>query len=234
MCAHYKIPQSLGALQALIAAPSEGDNPPGSPAAAAGGSVPVEPDEERGARPTDLVPVILRDPDSGEIVTKQMRFGLQPPWLKDGSGASTFNARSESLHEKPVFREAYRHRRCILPMQTFFEGKQPNKVQISLIDGSVMGMAGLWETKPSPNGPILTCCLITCEPNELIAPIHGRMPVLLPPEEWREWLNPVLQEPRELIGFLRPYPAELMIVAKAEPFKKQRHKSDEDDQGSLF
>ena len=146
--------------------------------------------------PTTSVPVIRRAPD-GQLSVDLLRWGLVPNWAKDPAiGAKLNNARGETVAEKQSFRAAYRKRRCIVPASGFYEwqavagsAKQPWYIQLK---GDVpMGMAGLWESWTAPDGTILrTFCVITTSANEVMAPIHDRMPVILPKTVWNEWLSP--------------------------------------------
>jgi putative SOS response-associated peptidase YedK len=139
-----------------------------------------------------------------------LRWGLIPFWAKDPSiGAKLINARGETLAEKPSFRAAFRERRCLIPADGFYEwqstnGRQP--VYIRMADGGVFAFAGLWERWKGPEGPVETCTLITTSPNELMAPIHDRMPVILPRDAYGAWLSPGAT-PDVLGSLLSPYPA---------------------------
>jgi len=123
-----------------------------------------------------------------------LHWGLVPHWAKDPSiGTKLINARGESVAEKPSFREAFKKRRCLVPANGFFEWKAEGKIKqphfISLKSGVPMAMAGLWESWKSPDGEIVrTVCIVTIGANELMAPIHDRMPVLVAPEHWQSWL----------------------------------------------
>ena len=124
-----------------------------------------------------------------------MRWGLIPYWAKDIKiGFSTINARAEEVDTKPAFREAFRQRRCLVPLDNFYEwkktatGKQP--YAIALPDRRLMALAGLWETWRSPAGErVRSFAIITTTPNELCAELHNRMPVVLKPERWPVWLG---------------------------------------------
>ena len=142
------------------------------------------------------------------------RWGLIPDWAKDIKiGYSTFNARCEDVENKPAFREAFKRRRCLIPLDGFYEWKKlgPKDKQpyaIALKDGGLMAMAGLWETWRSPVGEtIRSATIITCPPNELVAELHDRMPVILPPEAWPMWLGEETADTDRLKALLNPYPA---------------------------
>ena len=124
-----------------------------------------------------------------------MRWGLIPYWAKDIKiGFSTINARAEEVNTKPAFREAFQRRRCLVPLDNFYEwkktetGKQP--YAIALADRRLMAMAGLWETWCSPQGErIRSFTIVTTIPNALCAEFHNRMAVVLKPEVWPAWLG---------------------------------------------
>jgi putative SOS response-associated peptidase YedK len=143
--------------------------------------------------------------------------GLIPYWAKDIKiGFSTINARAEEIDIKPAFREAFCQRRCLVPLDSFYEwaktptGKQP--YAIALKDGGLMAMAGLWVTWRSPEGErIRSFTIATTTPNELCAKLHNRMPVVLKPEAWPMWLGEEPADPAHLKALLAPYPSEDMI-----------------------
>lgn len=147
--------------------------------------------------PSSWVPVIRQAPD-GRRVVDLLRWGLVPTWAENEAiGAKLNNARGETVAEKPSFRAAYRRRRCIVPASGFYEWQavegSPRKQPwyISLLDGKPMAMGGLWESWTAADGNLVrTFCVITTGPNEIMAPIHDRMPVLLPPDTWATWLSP--------------------------------------------
>jgi len=148
-----------------------------------------------------------------------MRWGLVPYWAKDIKiGFSTINAMAETVDMKPVFREAFKRRRCLVPIEAFYEWKKigPKEKQpyaIALADRSIMALAGLWETwRSSAQETIRSFTIITTTPNELCAEVHNRTPVILPPEVWTVWLDEEPVEEATLKGFLSPYPAEQMTM----------------------
>ena len=163
--------------------------------------------------PSLELPILRQDPD-GKRVVHLLKWGLVPHWAKDPAiGAKLNNARAETVAEKPSFRTAYQRRRCLVPASGFYEwqaiagtGKQPWYIQLK--SGEPMAMGGLWESWTSPDGEILrTFCVITTGPNEIMAPIHDRMPVLIAPVNWTAWLS----APAENVSpLLAPYPAESM------------------------
>ena len=127
-----------------------------------------------------------------------MRWGLIPAWAKEPSiGNKMINARAESVAEKPAFRAAFRSRRCIVPASGFYEwqrqGRGPKQPYlIRRKDGEPIGFAGLWEgwRDPASGEAVESCTIITCAPNELVAELHDRMPVILDPADYDRWLDP--------------------------------------------
>ena len=133
-----------------------------------------------------------------------------------GVGFSTFNARAEEIDTKPAFREAFRQRRCLVPVDNFYEWektdgrKQP--YAIALADRRLMALAGFWETWRSPEGErIRSFTVITTMPNELCAELHNRMPVVLKPAVWPAWLGEQPADVPHLKAMLTPYPSDEMI-----------------------
>lgn len=144
-----------------------------------------------------------------------LNWGLIPSWATDpGIGSRMINARSETAAEKPSFRAAFKYRRCILPADGFYEwqkvgsGKQPQL--IGMKDGSPFGFAGLWEHWEREGSVIESCTILTTEPNDLLASVHNRMPVILHPEDYDEWLDRTIQKADPFLHLMRPFPAELM------------------------
>jgi len=154
-----------------------------------------------------------------EVVSAQ--FGLVPPWAKDASfGKQTYNARSETIREKPSFRKAFSLRRCLIPLSSFFEPCDGRWSQVSTVDGSVVAAAGLFE-EPNEVSPVITYTMLTTEPNELIREVQDRMPVLLDPSDYDAWLSPSSSE-RDLIPLLTPYPSERLKIEDAGPVSRKR------------
>jgi putative SOS response-associated peptidase YedK len=153
--------------------------------------------------PGTNIPVIRLSPD-GKRVLHLLRWGLVPHWAKDpGIGARLNNARGESVADKASFRDAFKRRRCLVPADGFYEWKTEGKIKqpyyFSLKSGEPMAMAGIWESWTAPDGGILrTVCIITTVANALTAPVHDRMPVIIPPDNWQAWLS----EPMEKIDSL--------------------------------
>ena len=167
--------------------------------------------------PTDPLPIVHYDAKEGARSLEVMRWGLIPYWAKDIKiGFSTINARAEEVDTKPAFREAFQRRRCLVPVDCFYEwaktgtGKQP--YAIALADRRLMALAGLWETWRSPAGErIRSFTIVTTTPNELCAELHNRMPVILKPDSWPVWLGEQPAEVPQLKALLAPYPSDDMI-----------------------
>jgi putative SOS response-associated peptidase YedK len=145
--------------------------------------------------PTQPVPVVHQNLDNHRRELTLMHWGLIPSWSRDPNiGARLINARSETVAEKPSFRNAFRRRRCLLPATGFYEwqqltkGKQP--FNCCREDGGLFALAGLWETWQGPNGEeIESCTILTKAADELMQPIHDRMPVVVSPDDYQSWLD---------------------------------------------
>jgi putative SOS response-associated peptidase YedK len=164
-----------------------------------------------------MVPVVM-DTREGERVAELMRWGLVPHWAKDPAiGAKLNNARIEGMAEKPSFRQAVRRRRCLLPASGFYEwqalpgGRAKQPWYISPVGAPFFAMAGLFEAWRPPDADpatpwLLSCCVVTTAAHALMAPIHERMPVMLPPEHWDAWLARDRQDPAALAPLMQGLP----------------------------
>ena len=165
--------------------------------------------------PTQMVPTVVMG--NSPVKNRQfrlMRWGLIPSWAKDPAmGARMINARTETVTEKPSFRNAFRRRRCLVVADGFYEWqRQEGKKQpfyFRLQDGQPFGFAGLWERWESADGEVISCTILTTEANDLLRPIHDRMPVILDSKDYSLWLDPEVQ-PEPLQTLLRPYQTEAM------------------------
>ena len=145
-----------------------------------------------------------------------MRWGLIPHWAKNASiGSRMINARAETVAEKPAFRDALRRRRCLVLADGFYEwqrtGGAKRPMRITMRSGEPFAFAGLWSLWKDPDGNrIPSCAIITTAANELLRPIHDRMPVILPRELEELWLDRSIDDPGALSSVLNPYPDEEM------------------------
>lgn len=145
-----------------------------------------------------------------------MRWGLVPSWAKEAKSAyKAINARSETLAQKPMFKGLLKGKRCLVLADGFYEwrktasGKKP--VRYVLKERAPFAFAGLWDSWHGyGDQELYTFTIITTRANELIKPVHDRMPVMLKPEHERAWLDPGLKDPQDLSGLLEPYPSDLM------------------------
>jgi putative SOS response-associated peptidase YedK len=160
------------------------------------------------ARPGQELQIWRRHPETGEPVEGKLRWGLIPHWMKSRPEVQPINARAETIAEKRMFSDAYAKRRCIVPMEVFYERDQRRKLHaFGMTDGRPFGIAGIWENWHSPEGQWeRTFCIITVPPNALVSQVHDRMPAIIPIEQHRRWLG-IEPDPRDL---LRPFPADLM------------------------
>ncbi|HKB40742.1 MAG TPA: SOS response-associated peptidase [Gemmataceae bacterium] len=154
-----------------------------------------------------------------------VHWGLIPAWAKDRhTGQGLMNACSETAASKPSFRDAFRKRRCLVLADGFYEwkrgsGKKKQPFAIRLWDGSPFGFAGLWERWQGADGrPVESCAILTTEANELVKPIHDRMPVILRPEHYGPWLDPSLHQVDVLQPMLVPFDATALTLFPVNPW----------------
>jgi putative SOS response-associated peptidase YedK len=170
--------------------------------------------------PGQNVLCVIRD---GGNRLEPLRWGLIPFWAKDPAiGNRLINARAETVAEKPSFRTAFTRRRCLIVADGFYEwrpaGKRKIPVYIFLKSKKPFGFAGLYETWKTPEGKELrTCTIITTDANDLIRPIHDRMPVILPGDVEDRWLDPQEGSRERLLSLLKPYPAGEMAAYEVSP-----------------
>jgi putative SOS response-associated peptidase YedK len=173
--------------------------------------------------PQTFQPIVRLNRETGEREIVLMRWGLVPFWAKDAKiGYSSVNAKAETVATSPTFREAFRRRRCLVPADAFYEwqkidAKTKQPFAIGMKDGSPYAFAGLWERwKNADRSETLeTYTIITTDPNELLEPLHNRMPVILEPRDYDRWLRPA--EPSHLpLDLLRAYPAAQMTAWKVD------------------
>ncbi len=172
--------------------------------------------------PTDEVYAVARS-SKGPTRLGTFRWGLVPFWAKEPSvGSRMINARAESVLDKPAFRRPLERYRCIVPADGFYEWqavegrKKKQPWYIRRTDGDLLSFAGLWSSwrphKGSDEGRIVSCSIITTDANDAVRPIHDRMPVVLPPDAWDEWLDPANDDVEALHALLVPAPSELFTL----------------------
>jgi putative SOS response-associated peptidase YedK len=165
--------------------------------------------------PSQPVPIVRRS-RRGAREWATVRWGLIPSWAKDAKiGNRLINARAETAADKPSFRSAFKHRRCLLPADGFFEwartpaGKVPHHIRFT--DRRPFAFAGLWERWSAPDGePVETCTILTTVPNEVLEPLHDRMPVIVAPARYADWLAEGPLGPDAAETILLPHPADGM------------------------
>jgi putative SOS response-associated peptidase YedK len=170
--------------------------------------------------PTAPMLVAIRSED-GKRIPKMMRWGLLPHWAKDEKlSYSTFNARSEDFSRKPAFKDAWRRgQRCLVVTDGFYEWKKltvkdKKPYAIAMADGGQMVMAGLWaKWKDIKSGnEVLSCTVLTCGTNNVMAELHDRMPVILAGSDWPNWLGEQSATEEELLALLKPCPDEMLKI----------------------
>lgn len=160
--------------------------------------------------PTQKVPVIL-DQD-GQRTLAVMKWGLIPFWTKDiKKSKPIINARTESIAEKPFFKQAANKRRCLIPADGFYEWRKENKEKIPMFihlpERALFAFAGLWDQWKSPDGDVIrTCTIITTEANDFMTPVHDRMPVFVRPDQEKRWLDPEIKDVEQLRDILVQLP----------------------------
>lgn len=164
--------------------------------------------------PSQPIPVVRKV--GPERVISMLRWGLVPFWAKDISiGNKMINSRSETVLEKPAFRDCFQGRRCLIPADGFYEwrkiGKSKQPFHFGMKDDSLFAFAGLWDCWKSPEGKLIeSCSILTTTPNELLKGVHDRMPVILHRNHFETWLTAPPSESKALSELLVPYETELM------------------------
>ena len=168
---------------------------------------------------TDIL-TVRAEGDRPVLCSALVRWGLIPFWAEDMAlGAKMINARAETFFRKPAFRKAAQNRRCLIPADGFYEWADRRKDSrkpffISLKSGEPFGLAGIWEVWHGPDrGAVESAAIITTEANSLMAPIHNRMPVIIPESGYSRWLDPGETDATALDDLLTPFPAETMIAS---------------------
>jgi putative SOS response-associated peptidase YedK len=173
--------------------------------------------------PSQPIAAVRATPSGSGREIALLRWGLIPSWSKDpAAGNRLINARAETAREKPSFRNAFRRHRCLIPTSGFYEwqrqerGKQPYFIRMR--NGHPFAFAGLWDRWESPDeGAVETCTILTTAANDVLAPIHDRMPAIVPPREYDRWLDPSLKDPDALAPLLVPFPPEEMLAFPVSP-----------------
>jgi putative SOS response-associated peptidase YedK len=173
---------------------------------------------------TDIL-VVTASPD-GPRQLRELKWGLVPRWAKDPSGANRMiNLRAETVREKKGWKSTLARRRCIIPIDGFYEWQDQGKGQrkqpfyITSRDFSPLALAGLWATWRDPDSgeELFTCTILTTSANDLMEPVHHRMPVILAPEDWDSWLDPENTDTEELAKLLVPAPEEMLTLWPVDP-----------------
>ena len=173
--------------------------------------------------PAQALPVYWIDAEHGRRLTL-MHWGLVPAWAKDAAlGARMNNARAETVAQKPAFRAAYRRRRCLVPMNGFYEwqrsGAHKTPYFVQLHNGELFAVAGLYEcwAGNASTPPLVSFAVLTTAANALMQPLHDRMPVIIPPAAYESWLDPDNNSGRGLETLLQPYPADALRAYAVSP-----------------
>jgi putative SOS response-associated peptidase YedK len=166
--------------------------------------------------PTQPVVTVRQEPGKSSRRLSNMRWGLIPSWAKDMSGSGqAINARSESVTERLSFSDAVHYRRCLIPADGFYEWKRTGKTRqpymFEVGEGELFAFAGLWDQWKDPQGKVIeSCTILTTGSNDLLAEIHDRMPVIVPPDKYTLWLDPEVEDFDAVKAILQPYDASLM------------------------
>lgn len=187
--------------------------------------------------PNQQVLVVRYDRKQHTRTLDHLRWGLIPHFARDPKIAyKRFNARNDAVETRPMFRTAFAKRRCLIVADGFFEwrarGKERQPYAIARADRQPFGLAGIWENwmDPATGEWIRSCAVITTEANELVAPIHDRMPVIVDQADYGKWLGETPAESSELTALLRPYPAGALVMW---PVDRRVNKPDVDDASLL-
>lgn len=184
--------------------------------------------------PTQPIEIVRLRPETSIREMQPVVWGLIPPWCTDVSTASKMiNARAETLHQKPSYKNPLKRRRCLVPADGFYEwkkvkgGKQPYLIQRA--DGKPFAFAGLWEVWHGPNGEeIESCTIVTTEAIKSIRELHDRMPVIMPPELYDKWLDRSCENCDELVKLLMSAPPqELKVTPVSKAVNDVRNDSPE-------
>lgn len=185
--------------------------------------------------PTQAVPIVRQPPPGDAREMALVRWGLVPFWAKDlAGGAKMINARAETVADKPAFRRAFRERRCLVPADGFYEwqatGGRKQPYYLTLPEQRPFAFAGLWERwrDPASGDTIDSCAIIVCAASAQVRPIHDRMPVIIEPQAFDDWLDATAQ-PDALKALLQPYAGPLVV----QPVSPRVNNVRNDDAGCL-
>lgn len=181
--------------------------------------------------PNTDIPVVRTAPRTTKYEALTLRWGLVPSWSKDADGPPLVNARADTVATKPSFRDALRTRRCLIPASGFYEwetiGRAKKPWLFRTHHEEPFCFAGLWDAWHAPDGSVReTCAFITGEPNDLMRPLHHRMPVMLGADDYARWLDPAVTEPAQLAALLGVPP-----VASVTKFAVSTHVSNVRNEG---
>jgi putative SOS response-associated peptidase YedK len=165
--------------------------------------------------------LVVTASEDGARQLRELRWGLVPRWAKDTKGRPLINMRAETVREKPTWQRTLAGKRCIIPIDGFYEWQDQGKGQrkqpfyVTSRDGEPLALAGLWATWRDPEGDgeeLWTCTILTTTANKLMGSVHHRMPVILLPEAWDAWLDPDNKDVEQLTALLKPAPEELLAL----------------------
>jgi putative SOS response-associated peptidase YedK len=167
---------------------------------------------------SDILVVVAGDDGARQL--RELRWGLVPRWAKDTKGRPLINMRAETVREKPTWQRTLASKRCIIPIDGFYEwqdqgkGNRKQPFYITSRDGEPLALAGLWATWRDEDGDqeLWTCTILTTSANKLMRSVHHRMPVILPPDAWDAWLDPDNKDVEQLAALLEPAPEELLAL----------------------
>ncbi|HWD47651.1 MAG TPA: SOS response-associated peptidase [Actinomycetota bacterium] len=170
--------------------------------------------------------LVVTASEDGARQLRELRWGLVPRWAKDPSGANRMiNLRAETVREKKGWKSTLARKRCIIPIDGFYEWQDQGKGQrkqpfyITSRDFSPIALAGLWATWRDPDSgeELFTCTILTTSANDLMESVHHRMPVILAPEDWDAWLDPSNTDTDELAKLLVPAPEDMLTLWPVDP-----------------
>lgn len=160
--------------------------------------------------PTDQILVVRQNPETHQRESVTMQWGLVPSTAESlAIGRRLIHARAETVATRAAFRDAFRHRRCLIVADHFDVGRRK---AIEMKDGRPFGVGGIWERWQQGDESVDSCAVITTEANDLVRPINDRMPVIIAAEDYDRWLDPNLADAEELQRMMSPYPADEMVV----------------------